>query len=237
MPVAYLVDGYNLIFALGFFDRRAGARALEQARRRLVDFLSASFVAESVTVTVVFDAGHSAARGPDPHGTDGVRVHFASGGEDADDVIERLIAACTDPHRLVVISNDHRIQEAARRKGARPWTCDDFLDHRERSATPTAAPTPHTDADRRTPSREEIRRWLDEFRDVADSPEARELFDPFPFEDDETTQARRPKPEGESSSPRGQNSSDPEGSKTRPRAWKWHHVTVSQGRRRGPGSS
>src|SRR5262249_16308094 len=115
----------------------------------------------------------------------GLSVQYTRGGETADDVIEKLINRCACPRHLVVISNDRRVQEAARRKGAASWTCDDFLRHWESSrdrSRPARPPMPDRLA---PPSRAEVERWLAEFGDVADDPEFRELFERFGFETDE----------------------------------------------------
>jgi len=97
-------------------------------------------------------------------------------------VIEERIAASAQPSCLVVISNDRRVQEAARRKGAAPWTSDDYLAHaetRDQATKPAGSPKP----ERQTPSHEDVQHWLAEFGDLADDPDFREVFERFPFED------------------------------------------------------
>src|SRR5262245_7665110 len=105
MRASYLVDGYNLLFHLGLFDRRLGTSALEQARERLLDYLKQALKNEDVTV--VFDSARGRKTAPALQ-VAGLNVQYAQG-ESADDVIEKVIAACADPRQLVVISNDHRI--------------------------------------------------------------------------------------------------------------------------------
>jgi predicted RNA-binding protein with PIN domain len=180
MRVSYLVDGYNLLFHLGLFDRNFGAHALEHARSRLLDYLKQVLGDEDVTV--VFDSSRSSRRVEAPQEHQGLHVQYTSRGQEADDVIEETIAGCASPGSLVVISNDRRIRQAARRKGARSWSCDDFLDHKNaRPALPAERPAP----DRAPPpSREEVRRWLDEFGHLADDPDFKEVFERFPFEDE-----------------------------------------------------
>ncbi|MBI1369919.1 MAG: hypothetical protein GC162_14850 [Planctomycetes bacterium] len=53
--------------------------------------------------------------------------------EEADDVIERLIDADTSPRKLTVVSNDHRIQRAAKRRRARVLSCETFLNQLARA--------------------------------------------------------------------------------------------------------
>lgn len=182
MSVSYLVDGYNLLFFLGLFERRKGQQALQQARVRLLDQLHDALANHDITV--VFDSARNRGKASvkeQPYR--GLRVRFAAGGEFADDVIETLIGQCAVPRNLVVISNDHRIQEAARRKGARAWSCEDYVEHAETGVP--APPVRQPEPPRRTqPSHEEVQHWLEEFGDLADDPGFREVFEPFRFEDD-----------------------------------------------------
>jgi uncharacterized protein len=180
MRTSYVVDGYNLLFHLGLFDRRGGAHALENARGRLLDYLKPAFGDDDATV--IFDSGRSTRSVPAAEEYQGLHVQYASRGQEADDVIEDLIAQCSSPRNLVVISNDHRIREAARRKGARSWSCDDFLDFK--NARPKL-PSESRETDRAAPpTRAEVQHWLEEFGDLAGDPAYRELFERFPFEDD-----------------------------------------------------
>jgi hypothetical protein len=77
-----------------------------------------------------------------------------------------------------VVSDDHRIREAGRRRHCVVQTCGDFLDfldHRQ-GTRPTA---PHAEPVKpEGVSREETQRWLREFADLADDPGMKELFDP-----------------------------------------------------------
>ena len=116
MRTSYVVDGYNLLFHLGLFDRRGGTHALENARECLLDYLRSAFGDDAATV--IFDSGRSTKGSPSAGQHQGLHVQFAGRGQEADDVIEELIANSASPQNLVVISNDHRIQVAARRKGA-----------------------------------------------------------------------------------------------------------------------
>jgi uncharacterized protein len=181
MSRAYVVDGYNLLFHLGFLERRGSAGALARARERLLQHIHDALARGGAAVTVVFDAARNR-KSPLPQQWRGIEVRYSGGGDFADDVIEAMIAASPQPQELVVVSNDHRIQEAARRRCAQPWSCDQFLDHLE---TPVASPrlTRAEQPERPMPSPEEVRRWLEEFGDLADDPAFREVFDPYPFDE------------------------------------------------------
>src|SRR5262245_38157603 len=108
----YLIDGYNLLHVLGI-ARHKGA-SLAQARARLLGRLHGALGDEGKNVTVIFDAAHA------PPGADaeqeyhGIQVRFAVGEYEADDLIEQLIKKASAPKQLTVVSDDHRIQQAAR---------------------------------------------------------------------------------------------------------------------------
>ncbi|HEX5443133.1 MAG TPA: NYN domain-containing protein, partial [Pirellulales bacterium] len=162
-----LIDGYNLIYAAGMIGRGIGPGGLERSRRALLDFVAESLDEhERQRVTVVFDA-HGA-----PHGLPhtlvhrGITVRFAAGYADADELIEELIRADSAPRRLTVVSGDHRLQRAARRRRAtaldsEQWYTDTL---RRRGQRPPAPPPakPSLPADAR-----EVEFWLAQFDDVA----------------------------------------------------------------------
>src|SRR4051794_6163459 len=106
MPITYVVDGYNLLFHLGLLDRRGGPRALEAARRRALDQVRASLGEGDHAITVVFDSGKNCRTVPPPVEYLGIEVRYSGGGAFADDVIEAIIAGCSRPAGLVVVSND-----------------------------------------------------------------------------------------------------------------------------------
>ena len=78
----------------------------------------------------------------------GLSVRFAAQQEDADTLIEELILADTSPRRLTVVSSDHRLQRAARRRKARAvdadvWFVEAIRHHRqqqESDSTPAVRP-------------------------------------------------------------------------------------------------
>ena len=123
--MSILIDGYNLLHASGILGRGVGPGGLERSRTALLSFLAESLEVEEISQTVVvFDAGTP------PHGLPrslvhrGITVYFSSGHADADELIEELIQADNAPRRLTVVSSDHRIQRAARRRKATPMDSD-----------------------------------------------------------------------------------------------------------------
>jgi predicted RNA-binding protein with PIN domain len=186
MPDSYLIDGYNLIHALGFLDRRVGTTALQESRRRLLAFLHQAFLEEADRVTIIFDAGRAPARVSPWQTYHGLQVRFALDHQSADDLIESLIEEASVPRSLVVISNDTRLQQAAHRRGCRAWTHDlflDFIEGRRAAARPTLA----GDELGRQPesmSPQEAQEWQREFAGLEEDPELKEFFEMDRFEDE-----------------------------------------------------
>lgn len=182
MAKSYLIDGYNLIHALGMIQKNMAAGGLEASRRQLLEFLSASFGEQSPHVTVVFDAKQVPRRGSRQSAYRGLQIQFAPKGQSADDLIETLIASHSTPAGLVVVSNDHRLMDAARRRGAQPWTEQQLLDFVEANKQPATAPQATDNEPAKEMSPEEKKRWLKEFGTVEDDPELKEFFEHDRFE-------------------------------------------------------
>ena len=181
----YLIDGYNLLYAMGvLLPGRTGPHVLEKARLRLLGLLHGAYGARSADVTVVFDAKHALPGVPEARDYQGIHVAFAVHEAEADDLIEELIRRASVPQQLTVVSNDHRIQQAARRRHCVVQRCGDFLDWLEGAHRPRPAP-PREDAKPDHVSAEDAQRWLREFADLADDPALAELFDP-PWSEGET---------------------------------------------------
>lgn len=177
MADAYLIDGYNLMHALGMIQRNAGSGGLEAARTRLLEFLAADFGAKANRVTVVFDAKH-APRGVAREQTyRGLQVLFAPNKKSADDAIEDAIEEAATPKSLVVVSNDTRLQNAARRRGARYWSHHELLDFFEHQAE--KANDDDVDGEKRDGliSPEEAKRWMKEFESIENDDDLKEFFD------------------------------------------------------------
>jgi predicted RNA-binding protein with PIN domain len=114
-----LIDGYNLLNTSDVFPRGRGAGTLAAAREALLKFLAAALDPKLRSrTTIVFDAQMAPPGLPREDCWEGISVRFAPRKVTADEVLEELIAAAADPRHLLVVSSDHRVQRAARQRGA-----------------------------------------------------------------------------------------------------------------------
>jgi predicted RNA-binding protein with PIN domain len=157
----YLIDGYNLLHKLGLLPHKAGPHGLLHARRKLLDRLADGAGKEAETITVIFDGAGARPGLPDHEDYRQLHVRYATA-DTADGLIEELVHAESAPHTLTVISDDHRVRDAARRRGCIVIACLDFYDGLGKHAPDPEAPEPSLRPDHLSP--EETQRWLEEFR-------------------------------------------------------------------------
>jgi uncharacterized protein len=187
MPVALIIDGYNLLHASGVIGRGVGPGGLARSRQALLAVLSASLESDQrACTTVVFDSG-AAGRGlPHDQQWHDMAIRFAAQHASADAMIEELIQANTAPRRLVVVSSDHRLQRAARRRRAQAidsdrWFAELLATRRRRqsAAMPAEVAKPF---EQLTPA--EVEYWLAQFRagpgPAASTAAETEIDNPFP---------------------------------------------------------
>jgi uncharacterized protein len=174
----YLIDGYNLLHAMGILSGAVGPAGLERARFNLLGVLRGAHGPEADKVTIVFDAADPPRGLPARFDYHGLHVAFAVDQEQADDLIEELIRQAAAPKNLTVVSDDRRVQQAARRRNCVAQGCEDYLRslqkkrlaNRPRDGSALGKPHGLSDA--------ETRHWLNEFADLADDPGLKELFGP-----------------------------------------------------------
>jgi len=186
-----LIDGYNVIAPVAppaaSRGRNHATDWLNAERMRLLGRLADRLDPDLARQTcVVFDSATQSRRGGEPNrgGTEyrvrGIDVRFAVDHDEADDLIEELIAAHTSSKRLTVVSSDHRIQSAARRAGAMAVDSHAWLDAlldghvilaitwppKNRQVPPGRhAPDPHHPVRDKPlePESEEVERWMRDF--------------------------------------------------------------------------
>jgi predicted RNA-binding protein with PIN domain len=162
--MSLVIDGYNLLHASGILGRGVGPGGLERSRTALLNFLAESLdPSELQSTIVVFDAREAPPGLPRTITHRGIQVRYASPTGDADETIEQLIKENTAPRKLVVVSSDHRLHRAAKRRKARAVDSDVWYHEvlrkrmaRERPQSGSAKPTgPFSDV--------EVRNWLKRF--------------------------------------------------------------------------
>ena len=151
MPL--IIDGYNLLNVVGIIGRGVGPGGLERARLALLNFLAESIDTKEIGKTiVVFDSREAPWGLPRSVLHRGLAVQYASKYPDADCLIEELIQKQSAPRQLTVVSSDHRLHRAARRRRARAvdsdiWYAEILRARRERQEpsqedTPSRPPVP-----------------------------------------------------------------------------------------------
>lgn len=105
-----IVDGYNVIHAWTSLKRLLSDASLEAARDKLVERLAVLGMITGESVTVVFDAHHSASMSNSEEIVDGVRVVFTRRGHSADHAIERIAYAASNTGEIITVATSDRFQ-------------------------------------------------------------------------------------------------------------------------------
>jgi uncharacterized protein len=155
----YLIDGYNLLHALGLARKNGGRAAWDRARRALLDWLADRHGPAAGAVAVIFDAQNSLG-GVVEESHRGLRV-LRDRGRTADDMIEDLLRDEKSPETLTVVSNDGRVRDAARRRGAAVRKCSEYLDELLGPKTSSTSAQPPDQAGEKDvrPTPDERARW------------------------------------------------------------------------------
>lgn len=130
MSLLLLIDGYNVIPPVAPPGRRPQPDWLHRERMQLVARL-AEHLEEPIRrrTCVVFDSNQPPPDRPARFEMEGMDVWFAVQYPEADDLLEEIIAAHSAPKQLAVVSSDHRVQTAARRRGATSFDSQPWFDH------------------------------------------------------------------------------------------------------------
>lgn len=164
-----MIDGYNLLHVSGVFGTGTALTVLHRSREALLAFLAAAIEpAERKRTTIVFDAGGAPPGLPDTFSFEGILVRFAREPGNADAMLEALIEAHKSPRTLVVVSSDHRVQRAARRRRAKAvdsdrWWTELCAERRQRAAATPKSPQKPTVVNL---SAGEVDYWVQKFADV-----------------------------------------------------------------------
>lgn len=170
-----LIDAYNLLHLSDQLGRQRGDGWLQRARERLISTLAEHLGLELCGQTcLVFDSKDGPKDLPSAYVSHGIELLFAVDHEEADDLLEELIARHATPKRLMVVSSDHRIQKAAGRRGAKLMDADVWYSHLIERGPRLAIPWPPEnrtaagntlagDKPARSLTTEDVEGWLKEF--------------------------------------------------------------------------
>jgi hypothetical protein len=121
MPV--VIDGYNLYhFARSVYFEDGIDLGLSAFVSILDDWTRRS----RQKVKIVFDGSVPPPLRQNPHRYGQMDIEFVGPGTDADSVIEIAIVNYSAPKRLTIVSSDHRIRKAAKRRHCKVKTSDEF---------------------------------------------------------------------------------------------------------------
>ena len=152
--------------AAGIARRSYGPGDLERCRNQLNRLLTDLLGRNSLSRTsVVYDAFESTSDANRSQDHAGLHVLFAPKGTDADTEIERLLNQHSSPKQVLVVSSDHRLHKAARRRKANCVDSEDFLAGIQSSADTDIRqpqrPLPQENVSGTT-AEEELQNWADE---------------------------------------------------------------------------
>ncbi|GIK26945.1 MAG: NYN domain-containing protein [Chloroflexi bacterium] len=150
----YLIDGHNLIGQMPDIDLDdPNDEAL------LVQRLNGWASRTQHKIWVVFDNGLPG--GPSRMSSGRVKVLFAPHDTSADSVIRKRVPSLNPPRSWTVISDDHAVQNVARKHKIAVIRSTDFVKMLE-APPPPAKPSAEEDPNLRL-SRDEVDFWMDEF--------------------------------------------------------------------------
>jgi predicted RNA-binding protein with PIN domain len=163
--MALLIDGYNLLHVTAI----VGHGGLRGSREGLLRFLASAIdPRERPQTTIVFDAAEAPPNLPRTVVFEEMTIHFSSEYDNADELIEGLIEAHNVPKSLLVVSSDHRLQRAARRRKAPFVDSDVWFAEALRRRAAMKAPAPIIAKPAGPLSGDEIAFWLAEFGDIGE---------------------------------------------------------------------
>jgi len=157
----YLIDGYNLLYALGIVRRNGGRAAWDRARRELLDWLADRNGKAASDVTIIFDA-QNAFGGLLEERHRGLKV-VRDRGRTADDLIEDMLKQEISPQELTVVSSDGRIRDAAIVHGYPTMRCEDYVDFLMNPPRSSTEGKPRENEKPSQTSEEETAKWMKAF--------------------------------------------------------------------------
>ena len=157
-----LIDGYNLMFALNVVGQPGKGTSLFRSRLALLNMIASVLSSqERASTAIVFDAKNAPPGLPRKQKMNSITIYFADRREEADDMLIALIEASHHARELTVVTSDHKIQRAARRRSAQVFDSDVWFRDRlaeQRIQSPNEPDKPIPDI-----SDAELATWLNDF--------------------------------------------------------------------------
>lgn len=124
-----IIDGYNLMHVSRFKPTSQHEGELRRCREGLLALLASHLHrSHHRDITIVFDSENAPKHLPDHSQWQHIAVIFARNENSADDLIASMVVQHSNPKQLVVVSSDHRVQVAAKRRKATSIDSDTWLD-------------------------------------------------------------------------------------------------------------
>jgi uncharacterized protein len=176
--MALLIDGYNLLHVTDIFGAAGPGTDLHRTRIALLNFLAAAISKRELRqTTIVFDAAGAPPGLPRTISHQGMTIHFAPRDSDADEMIEDLLQQHRTPKSLTVVSSDHRVQRAARGRGATFVDSAEWYAERRTAMRDSASDEKPLTKPSAALSPDELNYWLRQFGEM---PAAEDSSSPFP---------------------------------------------------------
>jgi hypothetical protein len=165
-----LIDGYNLLYATDIIGQGSNAGTLQASRQALLDFLVDTLREDLLERTIiVFDAKDPPPGLPRQVKQGELQIHYATGFPNADQLLKEYIEIHTAPRQLLVVSSDHEVQRAARRRRATSVDSDVWYRKvRSQQNDPHSPRGGSHDKPAGPPSAVEVQRWMEEFGTVSE---------------------------------------------------------------------
>ncbi len=123
-----LIDGYNLMHAAGVMRAEFGPGEFRSLREKFIASLAEVFSeAQRKRTTFVFDAQNAPEGQFEEQYFRSMTIIYARKDGDADREIEDWISDHSHPRRIVIISSDHRLHKAARKRKAKAIDSEVFV--------------------------------------------------------------------------------------------------------------
>ncbi len=148
-----VIDGYNLIRRSGTLSQ-IDARNLERGRIALLQRLAHYRQSHGHSVTVVFDASNSTNMEIEKYRVAGIEVLYSAQGKSADEIIIRI--ARHFGSRVIIVTSDREILNAAKGSGCGCLTSDEFL----KKMDPPSMTQTNEERDQKHPMYKKHKRWI-----------------------------------------------------------------------------